>query len=667
MATPDVTTEVDLRALYRALLLPRSIEEKMLRLIRQGRLSKWFSGYGQEAIAVGCTWALRASDYVLPMHRNLGVWTTRGVELERLFCQLMGRAGGFTKGRDRTFHFGLPDRRIVGMISHLGAMLPVACGLALAARLKGRDDVVLSLVGEGATREGDFHEALNLAALWKLPVLFVVENNGYGLSTPASEAIPVEDVALAAAAYGFPGEVVDGNDVTAVVEAVARAAARARRGEGPTLLEMKTFRMRGHEEASGTKYVPEELLERWGRRDPVARCREAVLEAGAFTEEELSALQAEITALVEAAAEYALAQPEQESTLEAERADVFAPAPERGAAAAQGTLLSDGAASEKRFIDAVSDGLRQAMERDERVLLLGQDIAEYGGVFKVTQGFVERFGRERVRNTPIIESGALGAAMGLALEGFRPVVEMQYADFIACGFNQIVNNLATTHYRWRAPVNVTIRAPFGGGIGAGPFHSQSMEAWFCHVPGLKVVVPATPADAKGLLLAAVEDPNPVLYFEHKLLYRALRGQVPEAAYEVPLGEARIAREGTDVTLVTWGVGVLWALEEADWQAEHGVSVEVVDLRTLVPWDRERVLASLRKTGRLLVLHEAPRTGGFGAEVAAELAEEAFAYLDAPPVRVAAEDLPIPFSRQLEQDIYGARAKLRRKLTELAGF
>lgn len=642
----------DSLGLYRALRLPRTVEEKMLRLIRQNRLSKWFSGVGQEAIAVGCTWALEDRDWILPMHRNLGVWTTRGVELRPLFCQLMGRDGGFTKGRDRTFHVGLPNKKLVGMISHLGAMLPVAGGLGLAAQLRGEDGVALAFTGEGATREGDFHEALSLAAVWKLPVVFVIENNGYGLSTPTAEALPVADLADAAAGYGMPGVVVDGNDVEAVVGSVQAAAARARAGEGPTLLEMKTFRMRGHEEASGTTYVPQELFDTWAPRDPLARFRTRLLDAG-VSEAALDLVDAELAAEVEATAEWALAQPEVTSTPAREAADLFAPTPPLPVAEPD-----PGAETrEIRFIDALSDGLRAAMDADDRVVLMGQDIAEYGGVFKLTQGFVERFGRARVRNTPIIESGALGAALGLALDGFVPVVEMQYADFISCGVNQIVNNLATTHYRWGAPVNVTVRAPFGGGIGAGPFHSQSPEAWFCHVPGLKVVVPGSPADAKGLLRAAIADPNPVLFFEHKALYRGLKGPVPEADIALPLGVARIARAGRDLTLVTWGVGVRWALDVAAAFAERGTEIEVVDLRTLVPWDRESVLSSVQSTGRLVVLHEATRTGGFGGEVTAEIAEAAFAHLDAPPARVGGADLPIAFSKQIEAEVYSAQARL----------
>ncbi|WP_412063159.1 thiamine pyrophosphate-dependent enzyme [Rubrivirga sp. IMCC45206] len=641
-------TAVDLD-LYRALQLPRTVEDKMLRLIRQSRISKWFSGYGQEAIAVGCAYALEERDWLLPMHRNLGVWTTRGVPLRPLFCQMMGREGGFTKGRDRTFHFGLPERRIVGMISHLAAMLPVADGLGLASTLRGEDAVALAFTGEGATREGDFHEALNLAAVWQLPVVFVVENNGYGLSTPTADALPVEDIADAAAGYGMPGVVVAGNDVDAVIAAVRDAAARARAGDGPTLLEMKTFRVRGHEEASGTKYVPDALIAEWEARDPVAAYRQRLLAAG-VAQATLDAIDAELADEIEAVAEWALTQPEVTSTDDREHGDLFAPSPFEPAPASP---AEDGV----RFIDAVTAGLRDAFVGDDTVLLMGQDVADYGGVFKVTAGFVEQFGADRVRNTPIIESGALGCALGLALDGFRPVVEMQYADFITCGFNQIANNLATTHYRWGAPVPVTVRAPFGGGIGAGPFHSQSPEAWFCHIPGLKVVVPATPADAKGLTLAAIEDDNPVLVFEHKALYRSLRGPVPTGLHRVEIGKASVVREGTDLTVVTWGVGVQWALALADDETLGGASVEVVDLRTLVPWDRQTVRLSVEKTGRLVVLHEAARTGGFGAEIAAEVAETSFAALDAPPARVGGADLPIAFSKAIEAEIYSAQARL----------
>ena len=658
-AAPPADTPLE--ALYPALLMPRVIEEKMLLLLRQGKLSKWFSGIGQEAISVGLVTTLRRDDYILPLHRNLGVFTGRGLELPRLFRQLLGRDGGFTKGRDRTFHFGDMGSSIVGMISHLGAMLPVADGLALAAQLDGKDRVAAAFVGDGGTSEGDFHEALNLAAVWKLPVLFVIENNLYGLSTPAAEQYACRDLAERAAGYGMPGVIVDGNDLLAVREAVGAAAARARAGQGPSLLEFKTFRMRGHEEASGTAYVPPELFREWGARDPIVRF-EAVLDSrGVLPAERRAEIRAQLKAVVDRAVEEALAAPEPASTAERETADVFAPSRRTATDPPAG-----GPSAEMRYLDAVRDGLRHALRHDPRALLLGQDIAEYGGVFKATEGLAAEFGRARVRNTPIIESGALGAAMGLALEGFAPMVEMQFGDFISCGFNQMVNNLAKTHYRWGAGLRVVVRAPIGGGTGAGPFHSQNVEAWFAHVAGLKIVAPATPYDAKGLLLAAFEDGNPVLYLEHKLLYRSVKATVPEGYYTVPLGAARIARPGRDATVVTYGAAVYWALEAAAALAGEGREIEVIDLRTLVPWDVEAVLASLRKTGRVLVLHEAPLTAGFGAEIAATLGRAGFEWLDAPVSRVGALDTPVPFSRALEEIVL-PRARVLPALRELLAY
>ena len=650
-----------MRRLYRALLLPRLIEEKALLLLRQGRLSKWFSGMGQEAIAVGVTFALEADDWILPMHRNLGVFTTRGVDLGRLFRQLFGKDGGFTKGRDRTFHFGLLDKRIVGMISHLGATVPVADGLALAAQLRGERRVAATFSGDGGTSEGDFHEAVNLAAVWKLPVLFVIENNQYGLSTPVSEQYACADLADRGIGYGIPGVVVDGNDVLAVTEAVGRAAARARRGEGPTLLEFKTFRMRGHEEASGTAYVPKHLFEEWARKDPVARFEQWLAARGLLDEPARERLRAELRPVIDALVDEALAAPNPVSSAENELADVYAPSVLRVE-----DPTPSAPSSERRYIDAIQDGLREVMRRRREVILIGQDIAEYGGVFKVTDGFVAEFGKERVRNTPIIESGAVGAALGLALDGFRPMVEMQFGDFITCGFNQIVNNLAKTHYRWGAAVPVVVRVPVGGGTGAGPFHSQNVEAWFTHVAGLKVVAPATPYEAKGLLTGAFEDGNPVLYLEHKLLYRSSRGGVPSGWYTLPLGQARVAREGTDATIVTYSVGVSWALDAAERLAEDGRKIEVIDLRTLLPWDRETVLRSVRKTGRALVLHEAPTTGGFGGEVAAVIGSEAFDALDAPVSRLGALDMPVPFSKALEE-VFSPRARLLPALRALLAY
>ncbi len=660
---------VRLRELHRALLLPRLIEEKALLLLRQGRLSKWFSGMGQEAIAVGVATALEPEDWILPMHRNLGVFTTRGVDLGRLFRQLFGKEGGFTKGRDRSFHFGLLEKRIVGMISHLGAMLPVADGLALAAQLKGTRQVAAAFTGDGATSEGDFHEAVNLAAVWKLPVIFVIENNQYGLSTPVSEQYACAHLADRGTGYGIPGVLVDGNDLLAVHRAVGEAAERARAGQGPTLLEFETFRMRGHEEASGTAYVPKELFDEWGGKDPILRFEQVLEAQGVLGLADRERARAEMKPVIDALVDDALASPDPVApgdpsvTAERELADVYAPGP---AAAAEPPADEVKAAPERRYVDAIGDALRTAMRRRPEVLILGQDIAEYGGVFKVTEGFVAEFGKERVRNTPIIESGAIGAALGLALDGFRPVVEMQFGDFITCGFNQVVNNLAKTHYRWGAPVPVVVRAPVGGGTGAGPFHSQNVEAWFTQVAGLKVVAPATPFDAKGLLLAALEDGNPVLYLEHKLLYRSSRGRVPEGFYTVPLGRARVARAGRHATVVTWSVGLGWALEAAARLADEGKDIEVIDLRALLPWDMATVLDSVRKTSRALVLHEAPITGGFGGEVAATIGREGFEWLDAPVTRLGALDTPVPFSKALEE-VFSPKARLLPALRELLAY
>lgn len=654
----------DLLSLYRSLLLPRLIEHKMLALLRRGDLSKWFSGLGQEAVSVGIVAALGDDDWILPTHRNLGVFCGRKVDLARLFRQLLGRDGGFTNGRDRTFHFGHPDHHVVGMISHMGAMLPVADGLALAAQLRGEDRVAVALVGDGATSEGDVHEAMNLAAVWKLPVVFVIENNQWALSTPAADQYACAELVDRAVGYGMPGERIDGNDVLVVRDAVRRAAAHARAGGGPALLECLTYRMRGHEEASGVDYMPSSELEDWAERDPLARLERELQERGWLDEDHREQLRAEVQAEIDALVADSLAAPLPSSDSASERTDVFAsPRPLRRTPA--GGTATDG--GELRYIDAISDGLRQALRADERVVILGQDIAEYGGVFKVTAGFLDEFGPQRVRNTPIIESGVLGAALGLALDGFRPIVEMQFGDFLSCGFNQLVNNLATTHYRWGAPVPVLVRAPVGGGLGAGPFHSQNIESYFSGVAGLKIVAPATPADAKGLLLAALDDGNPVLFLEHKWLYRNSSGPVPAGHHTVPIGEAHIARPGRDATIVTYGVGVTWALEAADALADASeADVEVVDLRSLQPWDRDTVLDSVRRTSRALILHEAPSSGGFGAEVAATIADEAFDCLDAPVRRLGGLDTPIPFTPQLEA-IWSAKSRVLPALRDLLAF
>lgn len=650
----DDSTLLDL---YRGMLFPRMIEEKMLLLIRQGKLSKWFSGVGQEAIAVGVTMALREQDFILPLHRNLGVFTSRGLPLARLFAQWQGKKSGFTRGRDRSFHFGAPEYRIIGMISHLGAMLGVADGLALASNLDGRDDIALVFSGDGGTSEGDFHEAVNVAAVWDLPVIFLIENNGYGLSTPSNEQFRCRQMIDKAIGYGIEGIQVDGNNILEVYKATKQIAARMRTDRKPVLLEALTFRMRGHEEASGIKYVPRELIEQWKSRDPVATYESWLLDSGVLTESNVKTFREEFSAKIEGAWSLALAEEEPEQSAAAEVGDVYAPRfvnlvdpPETGR-------------TNKRFVDAISEGLRQAMERDPNLVLMGQDIAEYGGVFKVTEGFVEQFGKQRVRNTPLCESAIVATGLGLSIAGRASMVEMQFADFVTCGFNQIVNNLAKTHYRWAHGVNVTIRMPTGAGVGAGPFHSQSTEAWFTHVPGLIVVYPATPSDAKGLLTTALREPNPVLFFEHKYLYRSLEGPVPDAYYNLPLGKASVVQDGTDATIVTYGLGVHWALKFA---RGSGASIEIIDLRTLLPWDKETVFTSVQKTGKCLVLHEDTLVGGFGGEIAASVQEECFHYLDAPVMRLGSLDTPVPFNTRLEENFL-ASSRLEAKLGELLSF
>jgi 2-oxoisovalerate dehydrogenase E1 component len=644
--------------LHRRLLVPRMIEEKMLLLIRQGKLSKWFSGIGQEAVAVGCTMALRPSDDILPLHRNLGVFTSRDLPLHRLFAQWQGKRSGYTKGRDRSFHFGVPESRVIGMISHLGAMLGVADGLALVSVLDRTDDIALVFSGDGGTSEGDFHEALNVAAVWDLPVIFLVENNGYGLSTPSSEQFRCKQFIDKAIGYGIEGVQVDGNNILDVYTTTQRVAEKMRQDRKPVILEAMTFRMRGHEEASGTKYVPSHLMEEWKKKDPVETYQQYLVEIGLLTEERVKSIRTELKSRIDEAWELALAEPVIHPNTQEELSDVYA-------APAQNLLPpSSEKQSKRRFVDAVSDGLRQAMERDPGLVLMGQDIAEYGGVFKVTEGFVEQFGKERVRNTPLCESAILAAALGLAIRGRASMVEMQFADFVSCGFNQIVNNLAKTHYRWGQSVNVTVRMPTGAGVGAGPFHSQSTEAWFTHVPGLKVVYPSNPFDAKGLLTSALIEPNPVLYFEHKFLYRSVEGMVPDEYYNLPFGEARVVVPGEGLTVVTYGAAVQWVVELLPQFPE--TSIEVIDLRTLLPWDKETVLASVEKTGKCLVVHEDTLVGGIGGEIAATIQEERFPLLDAPVMRLGSLDTPVPFAVELEQQFL-AKDRLKEMLKTLIDY
>lgn len=629
----------ELLRLYRHLVLPRLVEEKMLILLRQGRISKWFSGIGQEAIAVGTTAALLQDEIMFTMHRNLGVFTTREVPLDKLIAQWQGKKTGFSKGRERSFHFGALEYGIVGMISHLGPQLSLASGVALAHKLKSEGRISLAFTGEGGTSQGEFHEALNVASVWQLPVIFLIENNGYGLSTPINEQFRCTHLASRGIGYGMEAHTIDGNNILEVYQTVKNLADSMRENPRPVLLECMTFRMRGHEEASGTKYVPQELFTLWEKKDPVATYESWLVEQGLLDEEAITAVRGSFKQFITDAVERAFAEPDPIPDLEEELQDVYAPYIEQKL-----PPISD-ERKEMRFVDAVSDGLRQGMEHHDNLILMGQDIAEYGGVFKITDGFVSQFGKDRVRNTPLCESAIIGISQGLSFKGFKSMVEMQFADFVTCGFNQIINNLAKVHYRWGATADVVIRMPTGAGVGAGPFHSQSNEAWFAHTPGLKVVYPATPTDAKGLLLAALDDPNPVLFFEHKALYRAVTEAVPVDPFRIPIGSANLVRKGTDVSVITYGMGVHWALKAVD---ELHIDADILDLRSLLPLDYEAIAATVKKTSRVIILHEDTLFLGIGGEISAWINEHLFEHLDAPVMRCASLDTPIPFAIPLEQ-------------------
>jgi 2-oxoisovalerate dehydrogenase E1 component len=643
--------------LYKKLIKPRLIEEKMLILIRQGKVSKWFSGIGQEAISVGVTAVLDKDEYILPMHRNLGVFTGRDIPLYRLFSQWQGKANGFTKGRDRSFHFGTQEYKIIGMISHLGPQLGVADGIALAHKLKGQGKVTAVFTGEGATSEGDFHEALNIAAVWELPVMFIIENNGYGLSTPTNEQYRCENLADKGIGYGMESHIIDGNNILEVYTKLAELAESMRKNPRPVLLEFKTFRMRGHEEASGTKYVPQELMDMWAIKDPVDNYRKYLKAEGVLTEDYDEVMRAELKKEIDENYQKASAEPAIEASLSEELNDVYKPFNYEEVAV-------QGAEENIRMIDAIQQGLRQSMQRHENMVIMGQDIAEYGGAFKITEGFVAEFGKERVRNTPICESAIVSAGMGLSINGYKSVIEMQFADFVSTGFNPIVNYLAKVHYRWQENADVVVRMPCGAGVQAGPFHSQTNEAWFTKTPGLKVVYPAFPYDAKGLMATAINDPNPVMFFEHKALYRSIYQDVPKDYYTLPFGKASLIKEGDDVTVISFGAGVHWAMETL--AKNPDIKADLLDLRTLQPLDTEAIFKSVKKTGRVIILQEDSLFGGVASDISAMIMEECFEYLDAPVKRVGSLESAIPFTKALE-DQYLPKARFETALAELMTY
>jgi 2-oxoisovalerate dehydrogenase E1 component len=645
--------------LYKALIKPRLIEEKMLILLRQGKISKWFSGIGQEAIAVGVTSALKNDEYILPMHRNLGVFTTKNIPLDRLFSQWQGKANGFTKGRDRSFHFGTNEYHIVGMISHLGPQLGVANGIALANLLQKTNQVTAVFSGEGGTSEGDFHEALNVASVWSLPVIFCIEHNGYGLSTPSTEQMNNQNITDKAIGYGMESYTIDGNNILEVYNKVSSIANSIRKNPRPVLIEFKTFRMRGHEEASGTKYVPKEKLEFWAKKDPVENYTSFLKNENILTEDLEVQIKKDIIHEINENLQKTFAEPVINVSLINELNDVCK------IFDLEGVSHSD-KKNNIRFVDAISHGLRQAMERHDKMIIMGQDIAEYGGVFKITDGFVDAFGKERVRNTPICESTIIETAYGLSVKGVKSVVELQFSDFITSGFNPVVNLLAKSYYRWSQNADVVLRMPCGAGVGAGPFHSQTNEAWFTKTPGLKVVYPAFPYDAKGLLATAIEDPNPVLFFEHKALYRSVYQDVPVDYYTIPFGKASLLKEGNDITIISYGQGIHWVLNTLKTEEFNSIKADVIDLRTLQPLDTETVFNSVKKTGKVIILQEDSLFGGIASDLSALITENCFVDLDAPVKRVASLETPIPFASGLETQ-YLPTERFKSELLQLLNY
>ncbi len=646
---------------YKSLLLPRMIEDKMLLLLRQGKISKWFSGRGQEAISTGVTLALDEDEWILPLHRNLGVFTLRGMPLNKLVKQWLGHQSGYSKGRERSFHFGSREHHICGMISHLGPQLAVADGIALAHQLRKENKVSVVFSGEGGTSEGDFHEALNIASVWDLPVIFIIENNGYALSTPSYEQYRCDSLVDRARGYGMDGIKIDGNNIISVYDTLKGVKEYCLKRQKPYLVECTTFRMRGHEEASGIKYIPKYLFEIWEKRDPVEKFGQYLTTIGVLTDEKAEQIRSQVATYIEEELHEGFTNEDIKADTQHELQDLFATRTQHTPG-----LVAEGQRTSHaiRFIDAVKEGLHQSMQAHANCILMGQDIAEYGGAFKITEGFVEEFGKDRVRNTPLCESGILGVSLGLSIGGFKSVVEMQFADFVTSGFTQVVNNLAKIHYRWGQNADVVIRMPTGAGVGAGPFHSQSNEAWFVHTPGLKVVYPSNAHDAKGLLIAAINDPNPVLYFEHKALYRSIIDEVPAGYYETEIGKARIVEEGEDISIITYGAGVHWALEYAMKHTEY--SFDILDLRTLVPLDYNAIRDSVLRTGKVLILHEDTLTGGIGGELSAWIVENCFDFLDAPVIRCASLDTPVPFHPVLENNFL-AKSRLDTQVQRLMEY
>ena len=644
--------------LYQKMLKSRMIEEKMITLLRQGKISKWFSGIGQEAISTGITSVLNKDEFILPMHRNLSVFTSRDIPLKRLFAQWQGKEDGFTKGRDRSFHFGTIEYNIVGMISHLGPQMGVACGIALSEKLNKTEKICAVFTGDGGTSQGDFHEALNLASVWKLPVIFAIENNGYGLSTPTNEQYAIEDLADKGASYGIESHIIDGNNIIDVYKVISKVSKSIRKDPKPILLEFKTFRMKGHEEASGQGYIENSLIEKWAKKDPIKNYEKFLLKEKMISDDSIKKITQKIGKEIDTNWKDANSLPEVKFNQQKELSDVFKEY--------KATIIDNNSNTSEniRFVDSIKNGIYEAMEEHDNLVIMGQDIAEYGGVFKITEGLMDKYGKNRVFNTPLCESSILSASYGMSIGGFKTIVEMQFSDFISSGFTSIVNLIAKSNYRWSQNSDIVVRMPCGGGVGAGPFHSQTNEVWFSKVPGLKIVYPAFPSDAKGLLHSSINDNNPVLFFEHKNLYRTIREDVKKNRYTLQLGKGKIRKIGGDLTVVTYGMGVHWILDLL--KDYNKTQIEVIDLNSLVPWDKELVFNSVKKTGKVLLLQEDNQFSGFMGEISSCISEEIFEYLDAPIIRVGSLDTPIPFAKELEKG-YMAQSRLKERLDYLLNY
>ncbi len=658
MNAPLLLGEPDLPFLqraYRDLCLVRRFDERVIELFQQGLVKGTaHSCVGQEAIAVGACAALRDDDYIVSHHRGHGHCIAKGADLTRMMAELMGRSTGYCRGLGGSMHIAALDRGILGANGIVGAGAGLGTGAALSAKLRGTDQVCLVFFGDGAANEGIFHEAFNMASLWKLPVIFFCENNQFGLTTAMHESTAIDRLSKRAAGYDMPGETIDGNDIIAVHASVAAAVARARSGDGPSFIEAMTWRWGDHSmRANLPRYRTEDEEARWREEnDPLARTAR-VLRDRQVREAELAALQDEASSSVESAIEAARQAPE--PTLADLEGAVTAPhpvfPPEPGTGAADARDLS--------YVEAIREAIDQEMARDSSVFVIGEDVGKTGGIFGCTRGLIDKYGAERLRDTPISENAIANAAVGAAITGMRPIAEVQIFDFVTLMMDAIVNQAAKFRYMLggRPTVPLVIRGPQGGGIRLAAQHSQSLEAWFTHVPGLVVMAPSTPYDAKGLLTAAIRDDNPVVFLEHKLLYVQSRGPVPEAPYAIPIGKADIKREGRHATVVATMAMVAPALAAARELAREGIEVEVIDPRTLRPLDTQTILASVRKTNRLVVVHEGWTKWGFGAEIAAMVMEEAFDHLDAPVARVGMRDVPMPYNDNLERAVIPGQADI----------